>query len=405
MTPHSDLNVRAMHPLPPGWRWARQPDVFSFSGGSQPPKSTFIDSPQDGYVRLVQIRDYYTDSHITYVPDSPRLRKCGERDVMIARYGSNSDDDNNSLGRICRGIEGAFNVALVRADPKYGVNQDFLYYLAQTRYLQQPLKGQATRSVQAGFNKSGLGRILLPLPELEEQRAIAEVLGALDDKIAANDRILGVSDSWTRAEYERVTSEDVRVPLARLIDDVRELVEPSSVDPSTIYIGLEHVPRRRMWLSDSGVAQDVSSAKVRFALGDVLFGKLRPYFHKVVAAPGPGICSSDILVCRPKSSRFAGLTLAALASDFVISVCAAVSTGTRMPRTSARNLADIEVPWTENEMGAADASAAIASLRDHAIRAENESHVLAALRDTLLPQLMSGRLRVKDAEQQVEAVV
>lgn len=296
-------------------------------------------------------------------------------------------------------------MALLRPDPS-AVDPRFVLYYYLSPEFQRTI---AQRTVHgATVNRIPLSSMAtwpVSLPEIDEQQAIAQVLGALDDKIAANDRILGVSDSWTRAEYERVTSEDVRVPLARLIDDVRELVEPSSVDPSTLYIGLEHVPRRRMWLSDSGVAQDVSSAKVRFALGDVLFGKLPPYFHKVVAAPGPGICSSDILVCRPKSSRFAGLTLAALASDFVISVCAAVSTGTRMPRTSARNLADIEVPWTENEMGAADASAAIASLRDHAIRAENESHVLAALRDTLLPQLMSGRFRVKDAEQQVEAVV
>lgn len=296
-------------------------------------------------------------------------------------------------------------MALLRPDPS-AVDPRFVLYYYLSPEFQRTI---AQRTVHgATVNRIPLSSMAtwpVSLPEIDEQQAIAQVLGALDDKIAANDRILGVSDSWTRAEYERVTSEDVRVPLARLIDDVRELVEPSSVDPSTLYIGLEHVPRRRMWLSDSGVAQDVSSAKVRFALGDVLFGKLPPYFHKVVAAPGPGIFSSDILVCRPKSSRFAGLTLAALASDFVISVCAAVSTGTRMPRTSARNLADIEVPWTENEMGAADASAAIASLRDHAIRAENESHVLAALRDTLLPQLMSGRFRVKDAEQQVEAVV
>jgi type I restriction enzyme, S subunit len=193
--------------LPPGWEWRNQDEVFSFTGGAQPPASTFVSEPLPGYVRLVQIRDYASDSNLTYVPDSPRLRKCDAKDVMIARYGSGSRDaTSDSLGRICRGIAGAYNVALVKASALTGVSSAFLFYLLQSDYFQAPLRGQAGRSVQAGFNKEGLRSIRLPLPPLKEQERIAGVLGTLDDKIAHTKRCNRNLARIADLEFRRLTS-------------------------------------------------------------------------------------------------------------------------------------------------------------------------------------------------------
>lgn len=52
---------------PKGWEVVRLGDVINFVGGSQPPKSTFISEPRDGFVRLVQIRDFKTDKYATYI--------------------------------------------------------------------------------------------------------------------------------------------------------------------------------------------------------------------------------------------------------------------------------------------------------------------------------------------------
>ena len=56
-----------LYQLPEGWKWEKLTDVTQFVGGSQPPKSEFSDTPKDGYVRLIQIRDYKSDAHIVYV--------------------------------------------------------------------------------------------------------------------------------------------------------------------------------------------------------------------------------------------------------------------------------------------------------------------------------------------------
>ena len=146
---------------------------------------------------------------------------------------------------------------------------------------------------------------------------------------------------------------------------------------------------------------EVTSTKSRFAPGDVLFGKLRPYFHKVVSAPTAGICSTDILVVRAREQSTSSSLMAALASDAVVDAVVAASEGTRMPRTSWKDLAAVEIKWpagTQLERYVARLNA----IRDAAIAVLAENRALAATRDALLPQLMSGQIRLAGAERVAE---
>ncbi len=148
--------------IPKGWRVERLSDLMTFEGGSQPPASEFISEPREGYVRLVQIRDFYTNSHMTFVPDTSRLRKFTVDDIMIARYGSsgNSEKMNDSLARVCRGLAGAYNVALVKVVPLRAC-REFLFYFLQSTIFQSTMKGMGARSVQSGFRKEDLQTIQL----------------------------------------------------------------------------------------------------------------------------------------------------------------------------------------------------------------------------------------------------
>ena len=91
--------------VPENWTVCKFGTIIDIQGGTQPPKSKFIFEPRDGYVRLVQIRDFASDEYITYVPIDKKLRMMEKKDIMVARYGA-------SIGRICTGLEGAYNVAL-----------------------------------------------------------------------------------------------------------------------------------------------------------------------------------------------------------------------------------------------------------------------------------------------------
>lgn len=190
-----DALDKAVHDLPESWRWEWFTDVMDVDGGTQPPASEFVDIPRPGYVRLVQIRDFESDSHITYIPDSIKWRKCCPSDVLIARYGA-------SLGRICTGLEGAYNVALAKVVPTDRVYIPFVYYLLRSEYFQGPLSASGGRSAQAGFNKGGLAVIPLPIPPPSEQRAIAHILGMLDDKIELNRRMNKTLEAMARALFQ-----------------------------------------------------------------------------------------------------------------------------------------------------------------------------------------------------------
>lgn len=279
------------------------------------------------------------------------------------------------------------------------INQSYLrYVLASPDFTRQleVLKGQTDMAPYVSLTDQRSMKITLPA--ISQQSAIAEVLGALDDKIAANTKLAATADDYIRASLAALSSgvNDI-VAIGKLATNRKDLMDPTSLDPTANYVGLEHIPRRSMWLDTSGTAGAVTSTKARFQLGDVLFGKLRPYFHKVVAAPFAGVCSTDILVLTPVFEELSGFVLASVASDHVVERVTAASEGTRMPRTSWKDLSAVEVAWPGEGM-AREFSNLVSTLRAPILSLLQENTALAATRDAILPQLMSGNLRVKDAE-------
>jgi type I restriction enzyme S subunit len=155
-----------------GWNEKLLGDVSGFQGGSQPPKSTFSTTCKNGYVRLLQIRDFKTDDKAVYIAMSPKNRVCSNDDIMIGRYGA-------SVGQIHRGKSGAYNVALIKTIPDEAtIDRDFFYYYLTSSLFQQPLLTVAgSRSAQAGFSKTDIADYLVPLPPLPKQR---QIVGQLD---------------------------------------------------------------------------------------------------------------------------------------------------------------------------------------------------------------------------------
>lgn len=99
-------------------------EIVEFQGGSQPDKKYFEYKPSDSNIRLIQIRNYKTDKYITYIPKEEARRFCTADDIMIGRYGP-------PIFQILQGIEGAFNVALMKATPKMGNREFIRFFLKQ----------------------------------------------------------------------------------------------------------------------------------------------------------------------------------------------------------------------------------------------------------------------------------
>ncbi|HEX2753040.1 MAG TPA: restriction endonuclease subunit S [Alphaproteobacteria bacterium] len=167
-----------------GWQETTFGKTLDIQGGTQPPKSTFVYEPQDGYVRLIQIRDFESDDYPAYIKIGSKSNLCEADDILIARYGA-------SLGRICTGKAGAYNVALAKVVFKTNaILRDYLYYWLKSPLFQDHLLAVGGRSAQAGFNKEDLAPLRIDLPPIAEQTKIAEVLGSVDEAIAKTEAVL-----------------------------------------------------------------------------------------------------------------------------------------------------------------------------------------------------------------------
>lgn len=314
-----------------------------------------------------------------------------------------------------------------------GNNPKFCYYLLKSIDFSPFNSGSGVPTL----NRNHLTSLQAFAPSRTDQDRIADLLGVLDAKIKLNRQIALTFEEFAQTlfrswfvDFEPVHAKaegrDPGLPAGltdlfpnqfgddglpegwqnkradEIADLVRDGVEPDDLNPSTPYVGLNDMPKRQLGLADWSNASDVTSVKTRFTNGDLLFGKLRPYFHKVVVAPTDGICSSDIFVFRAKevSQRFY-MYLAFNDEEFVASASGA-ATGTRMPRADWSHMGSQTFAIGPKPLMKAFANFAKSVISPIAIK-HAEARSLISLRDHLLPELISGELRIPDAESVVVA--
>jgi type I restriction enzyme, S subunit len=316
--------------------------------------------------------------------------------------------------------------------PDY-IHPRFLFYWMSGREFYVQYKGVAAQTDMAEYvSLADQRRMRITLPGIEEQRAIAHILGTLDDKIDLNRRMNETLEAMARAIFKSwfVDFDPVRskaegrhphgmnaetaalfpnsfqdsslgkIPkgwkvarLGEIAENPRRGVHPKAAPDETPYIGLEHMPRKSIALATWGHSGEVASNKFRFPQGEILFGKLRPYFHKVGVAVESGVCSTDILVISPKSEQWYGLVLGHVSSEEFVAHTDAVCTGTKMPRTNWQDMARYEIALPDSRLAVAFTSFAktlVEAIRQNIL----QSHTLEAIRDALIPKLMSGEIRL-----------
>lgn len=152
-------------------------DVVSFSGGSQPEKKFFLKESKEDYIRLIQIRDFKSDEYLTYIPEKMARKTCKKDDVMIGRYGP-------PVFQILRGLEGAYNVALIKCIPEKNYSKDYIYYMLLEEKLHRKIEWLSQRSSgQTGVDMEFLNNYPTIIPNQQQQAAIVNMLKLIDKKI------------------------------------------------------------------------------------------------------------------------------------------------------------------------------------------------------------------------------
>ena len=315
----------------------------------------------------------------------------------------------------------------------------FVYHVLTHDRNVERLQAIAEHSTSAypSVRPADLARLTLRLPTLAEQRAIGRMLGALDDRIGLNRRMNETLEAMARALFRSwfVDFDPVRARMEgratglppgiadlfpnRIADSEmgeipegwevtslgevafvsRDGTDPASEASDTPYIGLGDMPRGSIALTDWSKIGSVSSRKSTFLAGDILFGKLRPYFHKVGIAPVDGFCSTDILVLRSRRPDWFSLVLACVSSSEFVAHTSQSATGTKMPRTSWQAMSGYELCRPTDAI-ASGFERIVSPMLGRIVRNIHESRTLAALRDALLPKLVSGEIRVPTANRE-----
>lgn len=262
----------------------------------------------------------------------------------------------------------------------------YLAYLLSTMSLGR----LSAQSAQPGISVKTLSKQEIDLPSLEKQRQVVEVIGSIDAKIGVNAKLNG----YLEEQCEAVANHEkgFAVELSSLCDLVKEKVDYNEANFDT-YVSTESLlPGKKGRQAPSSLPQ---TGKVTvYKAGDILVSNIRPYFKKIWYADRTGTCSGDVLVFRSKQPEQSGYLYSCMRSDAFFDYIMKGAKGTKMPRGDKKQMLTYKV--ASNPSGATVDF--IESALSQASSSSKEKHRLAALRDVLLPKLMSGEIDVSKVD-------
>jgi type I restriction enzyme S subunit len=199
-------------------------NVCDFQGGSQPPKDTWKKEFEDGYIRMLQIRDFTQreKNNIEFVKVSNSTKTCQIDDILIGRYGA-------SVGKICTGLEGAYNVALMKTIPnEIKLYKAYLMYILKSTKFQSFINNVGSRAAQAGFNKDDIGDFQIPLPPLATQKKIAAILDAADEHRTKTKALIDQYTALSQSLFLEMFGDPVTNPKGWEVKKLEDVVTISS---------------------------------------------------------------------------------------------------------------------------------------------------------------------------------
>jgi type I restriction enzyme, S subunit len=390
--------------------------------------------------------------HIHYIAAGEKLPSRARRKVLPGDIVYSTVRPNQKhFGIISKPVENMLvstGFAVLRG--KEGISDTrFLYYFLTQDRLIEYLQGIGENSTSAypAIKPSDIQSLSINLPPLPEQRAIASILGALDDKIDLNRRMNETLESMARAIFKSwfvdfdpvrakmegkqpygmdaetaalfpdrlVESELGLIPEGWNVVDVGTLVELDKTSlkpeefPETTFLHYS-IPA---YDSEQNPSLDIGSSikSSKFVVTDdvVLVSKLNPRIPRVWLpnhdTNHQAICSTELLVLRPRNIENQMLIYVLCCQSSFRNRLMEMATGTSNSHQRVRpdDILDSKIAFDAEV--AEKISCHLSSIATLVLNNRNESSTLAELRDLLLPKLLSGDIRVKEAEQMVEAAV
>jgi len=389
--------------IPKEWKVVKLVDICELVRGSEPGSSKYnVEGIGYKFIRVSTLSKQILEQ--VFVDEEPgKLVFCDKDDILMSFDGM--------PGVVRKGVEGAISSGIRVIKPKISnIDKDFLFYALQCKFVQKIIEMYTTGTTIKHASKS-IPHISIPLPPLEEQKKIAEILTTVDKAIQKTDKIIEKTKRLKKGLMQELLTKGIghkefqETPIGKIpktwqivsIGDVceqrSEIVQPS-VNNKEPFVGLEHILSGETRLHNYAQRADVKSAKFRFYAGDILYGKLRPYLDKAVLTDFKGICSTDLLVLTPKGNVLKEFLIYILHSDNFIKHAIATTTGTNHPRTSWSAISKFKfgLPDLSEQQKIVE----ILSTVDKSLEVERKrKEKLERIKKALMDLFLTGKIRVK----------
>ena len=288
-------------------------DICDFQGGSQPPKDEWKGNYINGYIRMLQIRDFTQKNKVIpeYVKISNSLKFCEADDILIARYGA-------SVGKILTGLSGAYNVAIMKIIPDTTrLNKRYLKYFLESRSFQYFIKNVGSRAAQAGFNKSDLSSIFIEKRNINEQNKIINILDKLTSLIELKKNQLEKLDLFVKSLFIEMFGDPWINNKNYTIDKLKNYCILNPLKEKNIkedelcsFIGMASITENGD-INTNNIKKflEVSKGFTYFLENDVLFAKITPCMENGKGAIAQNLCngigagSTEFHVLRPLTNK------------------------------------------------------------------------------------------------------
>ena len=324
-----------------------------------------------------------------------------------------------------------------KADPHF-----YFYYFQskQGRDLISTIVEQGAGA--SGIRASDLVKLNVPLCDVRQQEKISSILRALDDKIDLlkdiNKNLESIAQtifkSWfvnfdpVRAKQQGVecagvdkatadlfpnsfveselglipkgwTTKQLKDIAVRHVEKIKNVVDWEN----EYLIDLSRIDSKTLFNINNGFGKELTTSVTKFAKGDILFGAIRPYFHKVTIANLNGVTNISVFVIRPSVDFYHEYLANLMFNESTVNFSVRLSKGTKMPVISWSDLSTLKITLAPESI-IKKYSELISPLMKKGIENSALINSLTSIRDTLLPRLISCKLDLSNIEEQIEGV-
>lgn len=254
-----------------------------------------------------------------------------------------------------------------------------------------------------------LKSVIIDKPPIETQRQIADILSAYDDLIENNRKQIKLLEEAAQRLYQEWFV-DLRFPghehtkivdgvpegwdrgaLNNIVNETGRNIKKENRQEYTYYLPIDCLPKKSIGYVDTNDIKLAESSLVSFDKGDIIFGAMRPYFHKVVVARDKGLTRSTCFVLNSRAKNMWGYVTMLLFDVSTIEYATKISVGTTMPYVRWKDMQLMPVLIPNQQIAASFDSIVQPIITKVGLLAHHIS-ALREARDRLLPKLMSGEV-------------